>query len=568
MSELTAEELARISLLGDTSPWPFLAFAVAGELLYANPAALAAAAASGIDDLRAFLPDDRGVSADVAHDSYEVEIGGHTYHGRTHVSPDRERVLVYALDVTEGKKAEDALRLTQLSVDRAADLIHWITPDGRLLYVSDSNCHRHGYSREEMLAMTVFDLDPRLTPEAWRQHWADIKQRGSAVFETVHHTKDGDVFPLEIVANYVEHNGQEYNFAFARDISDRKQAEEALRAAKEQTEAANRDLERAVERANAFTAHNTDLYEVAQRRNRELEALLKIAAALTSAIDVAAVLSLVAGTLMEALGVYWCAAYDYDADAGLLRLAAHSCVEKESSLWQPLVSLADVPAMGDAVQQNRVTSLYGDDGTLLPGDMADMRRCGDLCQLYVPMAYGGEVVGLLYAGEVREFRRFGEEDLRLATTIAAQSAAAIETARAFARVRHERERIARRNRTLTALVDLSTQMRGLTGEDELFGLVGRVVTEALAFNKALVYLHEAGADADIFRVVSRSGPNRNDDDDEHYDGLVVPAAMLRSLLDDATRISASYFVDHRNHRWTNRELAVLPPDDLGDRAEG
>ncbi len=122
---------------------------------------------------------------------------------------------------------------------------------------------------------------------------------------------------------------------------------------------------------------------------------------------------------MDALGVYWCAAYDYDAEAGLLRLAAHSCVEKESSLWQPLLALADVPAMGDAVLQNRVTALYSDDERLLPGDMADMRRCGDLCQLYVPMAYGGEVVGLLYAGEVREFRRFGEEDLRLATTIAA-----------------------------------------------------------------------------------------------------------------------------------------------------
>ncbi len=133
-------------------------------------------------------------------------------------------------------------------------------------------------------------------------------------------------------------------------------------------------------------------------------------------------------------------------------------------------------------------------------------------------------------------------------------------------MRLERERITQRNRTLTALVDLSTQMRGLAGEDELFGLVGRVVTEALAFRKALVYLYDAGAE--IFRVVRLTGPQRSSDVDEHYDGLEVPAAMMRNLLNDATRISASYFVNHHDHRWTNEELAVLPPDDLGERAAG
>ncbi len=192
MRELTAEELAHISLLGDTSPWPVLEFGSDGALLYANPAAVAAASASGVDDFRVFLPDDHGVSAMAAHTSCEIFVGGHTYDARITVSPDRERVLVYALDITERKKAEDALRLTQLSVDRAADLIHWITSDGRLLYVSESNCRRHGYSCAEMLAMTVFDIDPQMTPEAWRQHWADIKQQGSAVLETVHRTKQGD----------------------------------------------------------------------------------------------------------------------------------------------------------------------------------------------------------------------------------------------------------------------------------------------------------------------------------------------------------------------------------------
>ena len=49
-------------------------------------------------------------------------------------------VLSIHRDITERMKTENALRLTQLSVDRAADLIHWMGSDGRLLYVSDSAC--------------------------------------------------------------------------------------------------------------------------------------------------------------------------------------------------------------------------------------------------------------------------------------------------------------------------------------------------------------------------------------------------------------------------------------------
>jgi PAS domain S-box-containing protein len=136
-------------------------------------------------------------------------------------------------DITKRKKTEEALLLTQLSVDGAADLIHWIGPDGCLLYVSDSTCRRHGYTQEELLGMTVFDLDPSMSPTAWKKHWREIKKRGSLVFESVHRAKDGEVFPLELTVNHVECDGQEYDFAFGRDISERKRAEEALRQANE-----------------------------------------------------------------------------------------------------------------------------------------------------------------------------------------------------------------------------------------------------------------------------------------------------------------------------------------------
>ncbi|MHB8867715.1 MAG: PAS domain-containing hybrid sensor histidine kinase/response regulator [Thermoleophilia bacterium] len=130
---------------------------------------------------------------------------------------------------TGSMHTEQALDLTRLSIDKAADLIHWIAPDGRLLYVSDSNCDRHGYTREELLALTVFDLDPAMTPAAWADHWRALQTESTLTLETTHVTKSGDVFPLEVIANFVEHEGRQYNFAYGRDITARIRMEESLR---------------------------------------------------------------------------------------------------------------------------------------------------------------------------------------------------------------------------------------------------------------------------------------------------------------------------------------------------
>jgi len=142
--------------------------------------------------------------------------------------------IFHSRDITERKKAEEALRLTQFSVDRAADLIHWLDPEGRVLFANEASCRRDGYSVEEMLSKTIFDLDSNLTPELWRAWWSDLKQAGSLGIESVHRSKDGEVYPVEISANYMELGGKEYNCVFARDITERKKAEEALRLSEEQ----------------------------------------------------------------------------------------------------------------------------------------------------------------------------------------------------------------------------------------------------------------------------------------------------------------------------------------------
>ncbi|GEM_PF-2820152 len=159
-------------------------------------------------------------------------------------------LLLTITDVSVRRQAEKALRLTQTSVDRCTDPIYWLGPDGRVLFANETGCRRYGYSREEMVGLTVFQIAPGLTPGLWTARWNETKRAKSLVFETLHMTKAGEVLPVEISSNYVAHEGEEYVVAFARDISERKRQERELQEAKKAAEATSAMLRQAVRRAH------------------------------------------------------------------------------------------------------------------------------------------------------------------------------------------------------------------------------------------------------------------------------------------------------------------------------
>ncbi len=143
-------------------------------------------------------------------------------------------------DITERKKYEEVLRVTQFSVDRASDGVFWTDFGGNILYVNDAACRRHGYLREELLILKAYQLRKDYTPEQWQQHWNELKKNRSMTTEAVHLGKNGEEFIVEITESYLPYKGKEFNCAFVRDITERKQAEQDLLQAKEQAEIASR----------------------------------------------------------------------------------------------------------------------------------------------------------------------------------------------------------------------------------------------------------------------------------------------------------------------------------------
>ncbi|MDZ7859159.1 MAG: PAS domain S-box protein [Candidatus Krumholzibacteriota bacterium] len=100
---------------------------------------------------------------------------------------------------------------------------------GQFLEVNQVACRRLGYSREELLRMTPMDLDVGEYAGSGPQRFQDVDQQGSLVFESVHRRKDGSTIAVEISSRKIDYEGKSCILSIARDITARKQSEEALR---------------------------------------------------------------------------------------------------------------------------------------------------------------------------------------------------------------------------------------------------------------------------------------------------------------------------------------------------
>lgn len=151
-----------------------------------------------------------------------------------------QTVLALEAEKAHRQQIEEILAFTQFSLNRAGDAVFWVNSNGQFFYVNEAACLSLGYSREELILMTIHDINLDLPKNVWSDFWDEIKQHSSFTIECYHQTKEGRRFPVESTINYLEFNGKEYNCILARDITDRKQVEAQLLETKTAAEVANR----------------------------------------------------------------------------------------------------------------------------------------------------------------------------------------------------------------------------------------------------------------------------------------------------------------------------------------
>jgi len=132
--------------------------------------------------------------------------------------------LELARNITERKQAEEKHRVI---IATAPDGFYVVGLGARLLEVNASYCKMVGYTREELLKMSLPDIEAVETLEEIAQHKEKIVAQGYDFFETQHQRKDGKLIDVEVSANYIDVEGGQV-VVFVRNITERKEAEQAL----------------------------------------------------------------------------------------------------------------------------------------------------------------------------------------------------------------------------------------------------------------------------------------------------------------------------------------------------
>jgi PAS domain S-box-containing protein len=114
-------------------------------------------------------------------------------------------------------------------LDRTSDAIQLIEPStARVVDVNETTCRTLGYSRDDLLQMTWFDLDPDLDVHGYDRMQDQARTKGSLVVGRTYRRHDGSTFPVEIDLTWMEVD-RPYLVAVVRDVSERQRGEQALR---------------------------------------------------------------------------------------------------------------------------------------------------------------------------------------------------------------------------------------------------------------------------------------------------------------------------------------------------
>ncbi|MBF0539957.1 MAG: PAS domain S-box protein [Nitrospirae bacterium] len=154
-------------------------------------------------------------------------------------NPILEQGITYAItrDITERKHIEIALQQSEEKFrtlfESSIDAIYIIDLKGNFVDINKAAYERLGYTKEEMMSMPISQLDPPEFAAKLPQRMKYLQNHGEGVFESVNLKKDGTAMQVEINSRFMEFQGQKVFFSIIRDITERKQADAALRQSEE-----------------------------------------------------------------------------------------------------------------------------------------------------------------------------------------------------------------------------------------------------------------------------------------------------------------------------------------------
>ncbi len=179
------------------------------------------------------------------------------------------------IDITERKASEEALRRYELLSHNSRDVVLLMrSDDGSILEANAAAGSTYGYSRDELLRLAIKDLRAVGTQGLTAGQMAQA-DAGGILFETIHRRKDGSTFPVEVSSQGALIGGTRTLVSVIRDITQRKQAEEAINQAHRRLVEAKSEVDRIVEERTAELRQAYDQLKKETTEREQVEAQLR-----------------------------------------------------------------------------------------------------------------------------------------------------------------------------------------------------------------------------------------------------------------------------------------------------
>ncbi|OXU15349.1 response regulator [Sedimentisphaera salicampi] len=142
-------------------------------------------------------------------------------------------------DITARKQMEIALTKIQFAVDESSDEIYFLDKHGQFVYANQTALKNFGISADKLSSKSIFEFNPEKTRQWWKETWEVLKKDKKISLQTVHRSKEGHEYPVDIHGQYLKLEEQELCCIFCRDISRIKKYEEELLKARDKADKAS-----------------------------------------------------------------------------------------------------------------------------------------------------------------------------------------------------------------------------------------------------------------------------------------------------------------------------------------
>ncbi len=145
-------------------------------------------------------------------------------------NPSSTFFVAQIINISNQKRIEKSVNLFRSMINSSRETMFIIEPStGKILDSNIQGCESLGYNYQEMLSLSIFDIDVKLSDHyEWDRIIATIRNTKSTLFEGLHRCKDDSSFPIEMSISHIVVDNIEYILALSRDITERKKSESLI----------------------------------------------------------------------------------------------------------------------------------------------------------------------------------------------------------------------------------------------------------------------------------------------------------------------------------------------------